>query len=164
MGVYISDYGGDLKTMILSDFIRKGKGDDFVASMDEPVNRNFGTLAIKLNSDDYSRAIKALNGDYGKAMLVGVEDTMSGSPYIFVRRIRFGDKYHMFPVIFNAKLCEPAADGDYSGLEVESFRLQLGRDIDPERHCQIRIIYAPGERIEWSEEEQEMVFASLSEN
>ena len=164
MGVYISDYGGDLKTMLLVDFVRRGKGDDFVASMDEPVNRNFGTLAIKLNSDDYSRAILALNGQYEKAMLVGVEDTMSGSPYIFVRKIVYDGKSHMFPVILNAKLCEPADDGNYSGLEAESFRLQLGRDIDPERQCQIRIVYAPGERIEWSDEEQAMVFASISKN
>lgn len=161
MGAFISDYGGELKTMIVKDFIRRGRGDDFVVSMDEPVNRNFGTLAIKINSDEYERAVKALNGDYDRVMLVGVEDEMSGSPYVFVRRIQYGNKKHMFPVIFNAKLCKPADDGDYSGLEVESFRLQLGRDIDPERVCQIRIVYAPGERIEWNEDEQELIFASL---
>lgn len=158
---YISDYGGVLKTMILKDFVRRGKGDDFVAPMDDPVNRNFGTLAIKFNSNDYGRAVAALNGQYSQAMLVGVEDTMSGSPYIFVRMIEYEGKNYMFPVIFNAKLCEPAADGNYSGLEVESYRLQLGRDIDPERQCQIRIVYVPGQRVEWNDEELQMVFASI---
>ena len=161
MGTFISEYGGDLKTMLLKDFIRRGRGDDFVASMSEGANRDFGTLAIRLNSEEYARAVAALEGQYGEIMIVGVEDMESGSPYVFVRMLDYDGKHYMFPVIFNAELREPEDDGCYSNLDTRSYRLRLGDNIDPERRCALRIVYAPGKRIEWSENELQKVFAKL---
>ena len=161
MGVFISEYGGDLKRMLLRDFVRKGRGDDFVAPINEMSIERFGTLAIRLNSEEYASAISALAGDYSDVLLVGVEDMESGSPYVFVRMIEYGEKTYMFPTIINARLSEPSEDGSYFGPEAKSYSLRLGSEIDPERRCAMRIVYAPGKRIEWSEDELAQIFASL---
>lgn len=157
MGAFYSVYGGDLKKMLLKDFVRRGKGDDFIVPMEESINRHFGTLAIDLNADEYGRAVDALNGQYGEVMLAGVEDLESGSPYVFVQKVNIAGKCYMFPVVFNAKLCGADEDDAYSDLGSKSFSLRLGNEIDPNRDCSIRVVYAPGKRIEWSEEDMMML-------
>ncbi|MCQ2570694.1 MAG: hypothetical protein MJ154_00365 [Candidatus Saccharibacteria bacterium] len=155
---FFSYYGGDLKTMLLRDFVCKGKGDDFVMPMDEPINRHFGTLAIDMNTDEYSRAIEVLNGQYGEAMLVGIEDLESGSPYVFVQKVEINGNHYMFPIILNAEICDSADDGAYVDLGVKSFSLRLGNEIDPDRKCSARVVYAAGKRIEWNSEDIDMLF------
>lgn len=161
MRTFISNYGGDLKTLLLRDFVRKGEGDDFLVLINSPKYRDYGMLAIKTNSDEYAKAVEALEEQCSDVMIVGIEDAESGSPYIFACRVEFEGEEYMFPAIFNARLCGPAEDGDYSGLGAKSFHLRLGDEIDPERLCAVRILYTPGKRIEWSKDDLAMVFASL---
>lgn len=161
MGKFNSNYGGILKPLPLKNLVRRGEGDDFILSMAANRNRSYGTLAIKTNSEDYSAAVEDLNDQLDDVMIVGVEDTEAGSPYIFVRKVEHEGKVYMFPAIFNAMLCDPNENGDYSGLCVKSFHLRIGEDVDPERLCTLRINYAPGKKIEWSEDEVNRVFACL---
>ena len=162
MGKFNSMYGGKLRPLPLKNLVRQGEGDDFTLSMSAERNRNYGTLAIKRNSEDYAAAVEDLNDQCDDVMIIGVEDTEAGTPYVFVRRVEHAGKTYMFPAIFNAVLCEPKENGDYSGLCVRSFHLRLGEDIDPERLCAMRINYAPGEKIEWSEDEVNKIFACLA--
>lgn len=166
MGDFVSEYGGDLVTLPLINFMRRGRGDDFLMKLDElSYGKNrCGTLTISNSSctnDDYARAVQALDGQNEKVMLVCVEDPESASPYLFVKNIKKGGQEYVFPVIFNASLRSYAEDGVYYGSGEESYNLCLGDYIDPERKCAMRIVYAPGERIEWCEKEVEQVFSHL---
>ena len=46
------------------------------------------------------------------------------------------------------------------GIE-EAYDLRLGDIIDPGHKCTYRIVYTPGRRIEWTDEEIARVFAQL---
>ena len=165
MGAYYgfkSQYGGDLLTLSIEQYVRKSDYDDFIVTMEEPGNRNYGTLLIDMDRIEYDQAVAALEGHHEKIMLVGVEDVEGGSPYIFVNGIERNGKRYMFPIIMNAALYKQATDEHYSGHEVCSYCLRLGKSLDPSQQCQIRIVHAPGRRIEWTKKEQEMVFASLN--
>ena len=94
------------------------------------------------------------------------ENQLSGFTKIYTNAdeaytIEYGEKTYMFPTIINARLSEPSEDGGYFGPEAKSYSLRLGSEIDPERRCAMRIVYAPGKRIEWSEDELAQIFASL---
>ncbi len=168
MGDFVSEYGGDLVTIPLSNFLNRGRGDDFLLQPERlPGRHSYGTLNI-VNSycgsridDDYARAVAALEGQNDNIMLVCVEDPESASPYLFVRKVNKDNKEYAFPIIFNAELWCYADDGEFFGSGEESFNLCLGDIIDPERKCAVRIIYAPGKRIEWSEEELKELFSRV---
>jgi len=159
MGAYEfkSQYGGSLLTMSIEQYVRKGGGDDFVVSMEDPSNRNYGTLLIELDADEYKRALEALEGHHEKVMLVGIEDAESGSPYIFVNSVERDGKRAMFPVLLNAALYKPATDESYSDHENSSYILKLGKTLDPSQECAVRIVYAPGQRIEWNDRDQQLI-------
>ncbi len=162
----VSAYGGNLVMILVRNFMVPGRGDDFVLSMNELGIGGYGTLLISLNNDEYSRAVNVADSD--DVELLGVEDTESGSPYVFVKRVIRNGKAYLFPVILNAKLAEtrPCEDShlyeeDYEVLGSNSFTLRLSSELDPEHLCAMRIIYAPGERIEWNEDDVERVFARI---
>lgn len=162
----ISAYGGNLVLILVRSFMVPGRGDDFILSMGELGIGGYGTLLISTNKDEYSRAVDVVDRD--DVELLGVEDTESGSPYVFVKRVVCNGKAYMFPVILNAKLIEtrPFEDNhvyeeDYKVLGSNSFTLRLSSELDPEHLCAMRIIYAPGERIEWNEDDVKRVFARI---
>jgi hypothetical protein len=155
--MFISEYGGDLITKPLRTMLEKGRGDDIVAVVDRSYG-SYGSLAIRTNSDEYNRAIDALAGDDREAMMIGVEDPESGSPYIFIRRVFWKGKIYALAVILNASLMD---ENDDAAARQGSYQLWLGDNIDPERRCVVRIAYSPGHRIEWTDAEIAQFFASL---
>lgn len=167
MGVFVSKYGGDLIVLPLKDFVQRGRGDDFLILFDRLAglnNNTYGTLTIgenSRNSDEYNRAIQALDSRIDSVMMVCIEDPESASPYLFTRSIMWDGKKYLFPVIFNAILMSYSECGEYYGFGAESFNLLLGNQIDPEQKCAMRIMYAPGERIEWNENDVKSVFSFL---
>ena len=164
MDKFLSDIGGDLVVIPLSKFVLAGRGDDFFMQFNKlPDERNYGALAIKdiCKDDDYDRASKAIAEQNKEVAIACIEDPESASPYMFAKRLKYGEKQYFFPIIFNATLAEYAEDGEYYGFGEESYNLRLGDELDPERKCIMRIMYAPGERIEWNEQDKEKIFSFL---
>lgn len=157
MGKYVSKYGGELMTFPLGEALERVDKKDYLITEGIP-GHSFGTLAIRTNSEDYWNAVVALEDNTQSVMLAAIEDPESASPYLFIRRVSWNGLSFSFTVIFNAQLMKREESSE--GIE-EAYDLRLGDIIDPGHKCTYRIVYAPGRRIEWTDEEIAHVFAQL---
>ena len=167
---YPKEYRGKLRIFSLNDFVRSGEGDDFIVVMDEPVYQGFSALVTNANLEtledrraliETNEMAQALVSGRSGVSLVGVEEDESSKPRIFAQEVEHDGKTYILPTIFNAKLCKPSEDGNYSEEETYGYSLRLGNYIDPEHHCKARIVYAPGRRITWNSVEVAQAFSGV---
>ena len=158
--VYTSKYGGDLLCVPLNRLLRKGRGDDVFVVVDKENHSKYGVLEIGMNPHDYEQAeLLADEWQTGEPIMVAVEDPESGSPMMLTRKIARDGQWQYLAVIFNAKFAnDPEENGE------GSFCLRLSSALDPKSRFSERIIYSPGECIDWNDEQISMLKSFLDAN
>ncbi len=158
--VYMSKYGGDILPVPLNRLIRRGRGDDVFVVVDKENHSRYGVLEIGMNPFDYKQAeLLAAEWKTGEPIMVAVEDPESGSPMMLTRKIARNGQWHYLAVIFNAKFADDPGEN-----RIGSFCLRLSGAIDPNSKFSERIVYSPGERIDWNEEQIAMLRSFLDAN
>lgn len=143
-----SFYGGDLVVLPLSKFIKPGKGDDVVVTIDHELQSRYGCLGIGNNRREFTAARKlAATLACAEPVMIAVEDPESGSPMVLTKEVIRGGKKHHLAVVFNAAFSHP--EENRSG----SFCLRMSERLDPKRVFSERIMYTPGEHIVWERDQ-----------
>ncbi|MBO4855647.1 hypothetical protein J5500_04580 [Candidatus Saccharibacteria bacterium] len=155
--VYQSKYGGELLRIPLRSLLKVGRGDDVFVVVDNENHSRYGVLSIDRNIFDYELAQRlAAEQHTGEPIMVAVEDPESGSPMMLAREVWRDGKRHFLAVIFNAKFANDPEENRNG-----SFCLRLSGALDPDSKVSERIIYSPGEHIEWNEEQVGDIVALL---
>jgi len=156
--VYTSNYGGDLKQIPLSSLIQRGRGDDIFVVVDKENHSRYGVLSIERNLYEYSQAL-ALAAEQcdDEPIMVAVEDPESGSPMILARELYYNGERRFLAVIFNARFANNPEENRKG-----SFCLRLSDEMDADSKVSERIIYSPGEHIEWNAEQIDTIMALLN--
>jgi len=145
-------YGGELLILPLGGFVKHGKGDDVVVVVDHEANSHYGCLDIERYKADYELACNfvakyALKKYPNEPVMIAIEDPESGSPMILTRRVDNESGKHFLAIIFNADFSYPEEN------RLGSYCLRMTKGVDPHGVFSERIMYAPGERIEWTPEQ-----------
>ena len=81
-----SFYGGDLIVLPLSKFIKPGRGDDVVVTIDHEQQSRYGCLGIGNNRKEFTAARRlAATLDLAEPVMIAVEDPESGSPMMLTK-------------------------------------------------------------------------------
>lgn len=148
---------GDLLRVPLSSLLRHGRGDDIFVIVEREYHSKYGTLCVDEQSEELKEAQLMASGyETGEPMMVAVEDPKGASPMMLTKEVFFKNRKHNLAIIFNAKFAEDPEE-DSQG----SFCLRLSTVLDPLTKVSERIVYAPGECIEWNEEQQNYLFGLL---
>lgn len=143
-----SMYGGELIVLPLSKFVKQGKGDDVVVTIDHESGSRYGCLGIGNNRKDYTAARKlAATLDYTEPVMIAVNDPESGSPMVLVKEVIRGGKKHYLAVIFNGAFSHPEEN------RTGSFCLRMSERIDPDKKFSERVMFTPGEEIVWDKDQ-----------
>lgn len=144
--VFLSKCGGELMRIPLNSLIQTGRGDDIFVVVDHETHSKYGTLGIGNNTADYEVAkVMAENWRTGEPIMVAVEDSVDGSPLMLTRELRRDGKKFNLAVVFNARFADNPEENRRG-----SFCLRLSSALDPFSKVSERIIYAPGEVIDWN--------------
>ena len=144
--VFMSKYGGELKRIPLNSLIQAGRGDDIFVVVDHETHSKYGTLGIGNNAADYKVAkVMAENWQTGEPIMVAVEDSVSGSHLMLTRELHRDGKKFNLAVVFNARFADDPEENRHG-----SFCLRLSKALDPDSKVSERIVYAPGENIDWN--------------
>lgn len=147
--VYTSKFGGEFLPIPLYRLIRKGRGDDVFVVVDKENHSKYGVLEVGMNPLDYEQAkILAAGWQTGEPIMVAIEDPESGSPMMLTRKVSRNAQWHYLAIIFNAKFADNPEENSTG-----SFCLRLSDAIDPNSKFSERIVYSPGECIDWNEQQ-----------
>jgi hypothetical protein len=156
--VYTSNFGGGLKQIPLHSLIQRGRGDDIFVVVDKENNSRYGVLSIERNLHEYNQALTlAAEQCDGEPIMVAVEDPESGSPMILARELCYKGERRFLAVIFNATFANNPEENRKG-----SFCLRLSGEMDADSKVSERIIYSPGEHIEWNAEQIDTIMTLLN--
>lgn len=156
--VYQSMYGGDLIRIPLNSLLKRGRGDDVFVVVDKENHSRYGVLSIDRNAFDYDLAQEmASDWHTGEPIMIAVEDPESGSPMVLAKELDCGGEKRFLAVIFNAKFADDPEENRKG-----SFCLRLSGAMDPDSKVSERIMYSPGEHIEWNEDQLQTIFDLLN--
>ncbi len=140
------------KVYPLSCFIKPGKGDDVVVTVDHEEQSMFGCLGIGNNRKKFTTACKlAAKLNCGEPIMIAVEDPEKDSPMMLTKEVIRGGKKHHLAVVFNAAFSHPEENRD------GSFCLRMSERLDPNKVFSERIMYTPGEHIVWEKDQLVML-------
>ena len=134
----------------LSDFVKPGKGDDIVVTIDHESGSKYGSIGIGNNRKLFNEACKIALGTkkYDEPIMVAVNDSGVGdTPRIFTNEVIVGGKKHHLAVIFNAELDQECSNDFFAG---NSFRLVMSDCLDKKGLFSERIVFSPGEVVTWN--------------
>lgn len=156
---YTSMYGGELIRIPLNSLIKVGRGDDIHVVVDKENHTKYGCLGVGANEHDYKVAQKmASEWLTGEPIMVAAQDPESGSPMMLTREVVCNEKKHFLAIIFNARFANDSENINGSG----SFLLRLSSALDPDAKVAERIIYSPGDIIEWNDEQIYKIWKQLT--
>ena len=144
----LEKYGGDLRVLPLCGMIKRGRGDDVVVVIDHEAKSRYGCLDVRGYGIDFEElCLMAQRLTDGDPAMIAVDDPESGSSLVLVNAVQLGERTHYLAVIFNACFSDPEEN------RKGSYCLRMTKTVDPLGRFSERIMYAPGQRIEWNTEQ-----------
>ncbi len=141
-------YGGGLVVLPLSRFVKPGRGDDVIVTIDHESESPYGCLGIGNNHKQFVAARNlARNLPYVEPVMIAVIEDEDDPPKVLTREIIRGGKKHRLAVIFNGALSENPEENSRG-----SFCVCASERLDPHRQFIKRIMFAPGEMVVWGDD------------